>query len=735
MIDARWQDTEEKLASLDTDVSPFSKKWRHGADEPPTENGTTAQSTGGWVRPAALPQLSPYDDMRLALETSQRAADAQSPETPVFDPQRMHEELQKRLERVVLGRTPVENAENMSVVYDPKESKDSTVKESKSRRKSKSKDPKAKKERKQKKHPKCDQSQSDVVQGETATSVDCVGTDETEAEAAASKEQGVQVGNLGEAGELERLQTSSSSAADSKERKKPSKRTSLKSKAKIIQPLDAPSSEPTISVADLPNSMSSPSNANAQAQIVQLETDENPAPSMRWGMGAASQLLKQSNISTSTWASLSALGQYMQYGEGVDGASATMGESQGSAPQPNTTEGSEESKSALDEEPATTSAHGLADAGAESEQGELLEKSAQEKKEKESSKGLVGALLQAKERRTTAPKPPAVVHGKAAPAKPTAVANGVANGVTPGVQPPSQPLAPQMNGTAAKMMPRAPGKMRPPGPNGPVDLSNYYVRLSTFARWPRRDIPPEPLARAGFYYSGREHSDLCACFCCRGTMYDWDAGDDPWLEHKKMNPRCMFIQRCPPPNRGPPNQGVPPQHKAAGPSQQVAAKQEVSPPQMTSQPAQPAQPAQPVPEQGKQLDHVQPVPCQAPLAKEEGRKPVEQADSFVQSQPAQPHKPSVEQNGLQTPTQQLAASTHAPQKPSRPSSTPNLRAPTPGLMPSVCAAPAAPAAGTASANELDSNAAATSLATAVDVEATPTVEVLDANAGLTSDPG
>jgi hypothetical protein len=99
-----------------------------------------------------------------------------------------------------------------------------------------------------------------------------------------------------------------------------------------------------------------------------------------------------------------------------------------------------------------------------------------------------------------------------------------ANGVTrpPATDRPSQPLAPVPPPAKAKAAgAKAVALARP-------DFSQYHVRLATFARWPRKDFPPEPLALAGFYYIAQDGSDLCGCFCCRGTLYDWDPSDDPW---------------------------------------------------------------------------------------------------------------------------------------------------------------------------------------------------------------
>uniref|UniRef100_A0AAR2L1A7 RING-type domain-containing protein n=1 Tax=Pygocentrus nattereri TaxID=42514 RepID=A0AAR2L1A7_PYGNA len=55
-------------------------------------------------------------------------------------------------------------------------------------------------------------------------------------------------------------------------------------------------------------------------------------------------------------------------------------------------------------------------------------------------------------------------------------------------------------------------------------------RLLTFVNWPARiPVRPDQLAKAGFYYVGR--NDDVKCFCCDGGLRCWESGDDPWVEH------------------------------------------------------------------------------------------------------------------------------------------------------------------------------------------------------------
>ncbi|CAM4611282.1 unnamed protein product [Leuciscus chuanchicus] len=65
-------------------------------------------------------------------------------------------------------------------------------------------------------------------------------------------------------------------------------------------------------------------------------------------------------------------------------------------------------------------------------------------------------------------------------------------------------------------------------------------RLHTFVNWPSRiTVRPDQLAKAGFYYVGR--NDDVKCFCCDGGLRCWEPGDDPWVEHAKWFPRCEYL--------------------------------------------------------------------------------------------------------------------------------------------------------------------------------------------------
>ncbi|XDV34394.1 hypothetical protein PO909_004555 [Leuciscus waleckii] len=55
----------------------------------------------------------------------------------------------------------------------------------------------------------------------------------------------------------------------------------------------------------------------------------------------------------------------------------------------------------------------------------------------------------------------------------------------------------------------------------------------------RITVRPDQLAKAGFYYVGR--NDDVKYFCCDGGLRCWESGDDPWVEHAKWFPRCEYL--------------------------------------------------------------------------------------------------------------------------------------------------------------------------------------------------
>jgi baculoviral IAP repeat-containing protein 5 len=51
------------------------------------------------------------------------------------------------------------------------------------------------------------------------------------------------------------------------------------------------------------------------------------------------------------------------------------------------------------------------------------------------------------------------------------------------------------------------------------------------------------MAQAGFYWCGNDReNDSAACFVCGKELDGWEENDDPWSEHRKHAPQCMFVK-------------------------------------------------------------------------------------------------------------------------------------------------------------------------------------------------
>jgi hypothetical protein len=128
------------------------------------------------------------------------------------------------------------------------------------------------------------------------------------------------------------------------------------------------------------------------------------------------------------------------------------------------------------------------------------------------------------------------------------------------------------NPAAANTTPAATRVIRPPGSSGAnsafspaggystasnlnelgieTDLPKHHQyaieenRLATYNNWPVDSMTqtPETLAQAGFFYTGQ--SDSVKCYWCDGGLRNWEAGDDPWVEHAKWFPKCGHMKRA-----------------------------------------------------------------------------------------------------------------------------------------------------------------------------------------------
>ena len=68
------------------------------------------------------------------------------------------------------------------------------------------------------------------------------------------------------------------------------------------------------------------------------------------------------------------------------------------------------------------------------------------------------------------------------------------------------------------------------------------VRISSYQGWPSYlDQTPRDMGMAGFFYAG--YNDFTRCFFCGGGLRNWEAGDNPWVEHARWFPQCAFLKQ------------------------------------------------------------------------------------------------------------------------------------------------------------------------------------------------
>ncbi|XP_067675407.1 baculoviral IAP repeat-containing protein 7-like isoform X2 [Haliotis asinina] len=66
-------------------------------------------------------------------------------------------------------------------------------------------------------------------------------------------------------------------------------------------------------------------------------------------------------------------------------------------------------------------------------------------------------------------------------------------------------------------------------------------RLNSLSRLPEGVLQNrQVMAEAGFFYTG--HGDSVKCYSCGGALRNWQADDDPWIEHARWFPRCPYLR-------------------------------------------------------------------------------------------------------------------------------------------------------------------------------------------------
>ncbi|XP_071136607.1 baculoviral IAP repeat-containing protein 3-like [Mytilus edulis] len=68
----------------------------------------------------------------------------------------------------------------------------------------------------------------------------------------------------------------------------------------------------------------------------------------------------------------------------------------------------------------------------------------------------------------------------------------------------------------------------------------YSSRYQSYGNWPfPHKQTAHSLSEAGYFYTGE--NDIVRCFCCDLGLAEWDPKDNPWTEHARHNPRCIFL--------------------------------------------------------------------------------------------------------------------------------------------------------------------------------------------------
>jgi len=71
-------------------------------------------------------------------------------------------------------------------------------------------------------------------------------------------------------------------------------------------------------------------------------------------------------------------------------------------------------------------------------------------------------------------------------------------------------------------------------------------RLQSFGRFKGKGITQElkVLCRSGLVYVGDGIHDEMICFCCGYSIMNWEINDDPWIEHARRQPKCIYLRLC-----------------------------------------------------------------------------------------------------------------------------------------------------------------------------------------------
>ncbi|XP_060855461.1 baculoviral IAP repeat-containing protein 3-like [Metopolophium dirhodum] len=72
------------------------------------------------------------------------------------------------------------------------------------------------------------------------------------------------------------------------------------------------------------------------------------------------------------------------------------------------------------------------------------------------------------------------------------------------------------------------------------EFSSFSSRFKTFKLFPKNTFQNKyTLSECGLKYSGVD--DVVECFCCGLILHNWERLDDPWIEHCRFSPRCLYV--------------------------------------------------------------------------------------------------------------------------------------------------------------------------------------------------
>ncbi|GMM36155.1 survivin [Saccharomycopsis crataegensis] len=77
----------------------------------------------------------------------------------------------------------------------------------------------------------------------------------------------------------------------------------------------------------------------------------------------------------------------------------------------------------------------------------------------------------------------------------------------------------------------------------PTSKECHKIRKQFFQSWTKESPSASEMINAGFYnFPMPESPDTAICLYCKISLEDWQAGDDPAAEHRRLSPNCYFFE-------------------------------------------------------------------------------------------------------------------------------------------------------------------------------------------------